>query len=196
MPAPFEIMAAPFDVYVAPVGTAFPDIAVTPAAAWLLLGASGTKNYDEDGITITHGQNIEIFRPVGLTAGRKAFRTEEELTIEFNLVDITVTQYARVLNQAVVTTTAAGSGTGGNLNMPLMQGLNVSMYAMLLRATGTSPYGDGWNTQLDLPMVYQSGEPAPVFKKGEPAMLETEWQAMWDSTLGFGRYRAQNATAL
>jgi len=72
----------------------------------------------------------------------------------------------------------------------------VSMYAMLLRATGTSPYGDGWNTQLDLPMVYQSGEPAPVFKKGEPAMLETEWQAMWDSTLGFGRYRAQNATAL
>lgn len=195
MPAPFEIIAAPFDVYVAPVGTAFPDISQTPAAAWLLLGTSGNKNYDEDGVTITHGQEIEVFRPVGLTAARKAFRTEETLSIEFNLVDVSAAQYARVLNQAVVTTTAAGSSLGGNLNFPLLQGLEVKLYAMVLRAA-ESAGGQSFNTQLDLPMVYQAAEVAPVWKKGEPAMLETEWQCLWDSTLGFGRYRSQNAAAL
>lgn len=195
MPAPFEIMAAPFDVYVAVVGTAFPDISQAPAAAWFLLGTSGAKNYDEDGITIEHNSTVVEYRPVGLTAPRKAFRTEESLIIGFKLTDVSATQYAKILNQAVVTNTPTGTGLGGNLNFPLLQGMNVNQYALFMRATGDSAGGSGFNTQYDVPIVYQNSDPKPVFKKGEPAALEVQFAALWDSALGFGRYRSQNAAA-
>lgn len=193
--APFEIIAAPYDVYVAPVGTVFPDVSQTPSGSWLLLGTSGNKNYDDDGVTVSHPQNIETFTPVGLSAPRKAWRTEEGLTIAFNIADVSAAQYARVLNNAVVTNTPAATGVGGQLSVPLLQGLSVSLFALIARST-ESAGGNGFNSQYQVPIVYQGAEPEVQYKKGEPAMLACEWTALWDSSLGFGRYVSQNAAAL
>lgn len=193
--APFEIIAAPFDVYVAPVGTAFPDISATPSASWFLLGSSGNKNYDEDGVTITHEQEVEEWVPAGLTAARKAFRTTESLVIAFNVADVSAAQYAKILNGATVTDTAAGSGTGGNLNFPLLQGMSVSIFALLCRS-GESAAGNLFNSSYEVPIAYQAANPEPQYKKGTPAMLACEWRALWDSATGFGRYRSQDAAAL
>lgn len=192
--APFEIIAAPYDVYVAPVGTAFPDISQAPAVAWLLLGSSGSKNYDEDGVVVTHQQNIETFTPVGLTAPRKAFRTTEGLQIEFKVVDVSATQYARILNNAAVTNTSAGTGLGGNLNFPLLQGLSVSIFSLLMRST-ESAGGNNFNSQYDVPIAYQNEELEVTYKKGEPASLNCQWLVLWDPTQGFGRHRSQTVAA-
>ena len=58
----------------------------------------------------------------------------------------------------------------------LFHGLGV---ALLLRGT-YSPYGDGWNSQFEIPVVFQSGVPSPVFVKGVAAGLAFEYTALED----------------
>lgn len=196
--APFEIMAAPYTVWVAPVATAFPDLSAAPSGTWVKLGAVGDENYDEDGVTVSHEQTIEEFRPVGSTGARKAFRTEESLVISFNLADVTPAMYGKVLNNATVTDTAAGVGTAGNLNLNLYQGLHVARYALLARAEQSAMAtadSDAFRTQYEVPIVYQNASPEVVHKKGEPAMLACEFRALKDPTLGFGKLRSQDAAA-
>lgn len=192
--APFEIIAAPFQVYAANVGTAFPDVSDSAVTGFTLIGTSGDKNITEDGVTVEHSQTIEVFRPVGLTAARKAFRTEEELKISFAIADISAAQYAKAMNKATVTAVAAGAGVGGQSTIPLLMGMEVSLVALLLKGL-ESAGGANFNTQYQIPICYQGGNPKPVFKKGEPAMLELEFMALWDSTNGFGKYISQTAAA-
>lgn len=196
--APFEIMAAPFTCWLAPTGTAFPDLSVAPAVAWVQVGTSGDKNYDEDGVTVAHEQTIEEFVPVGLTAARKAFRTQESVVVSFNLVDVSAAQYAKALNAATVTDTAAGVSIAGNLNFPLLQGGSVNTFALLLRgneSAGATAATDNFKTQYEIPMVYQNASPEVQYRKGEPAMLSLEFRALWDATNGFGKFRSQDAAA-
>lgn len=195
MSAPHEIVAAPLTVWLAPVGFAFPDVDETPipTMGWEKLGTSGDKNYDEDGVTVTHGQTIEVFRPAGSTAARKAWRTEEELLIGFTLVDLSAAQYARVLNDVTVTQTAAAAGVPGTDAFPLLQGLDVTLFALLAR--GASPANNALTAQYEVPIVYQAESPEPVWKKGEPAGLAIQFAALLHDTLGFGKLRVQTAAA-
>src|SRR3972149_1711190 len=196
---PYEIIAAPFKAYLAPVGEAFPDVDTTPAGNWVLLGTSGDKNITEDGVTVSHPQTLEMIRMLGSTGPLKAVRTEEDLLFSFVLADLTLEQYRHVLNLGSVSTVAAGSGTPGYKHLPTRRGLDVSERALLIR--GPSPYGDGWNMQYECPRAVHTGEPEVIFSKGEAAGLLFEFMALEDpaaasDSLRFGRIVAQNATAL
>lgn len=182
MGAPHEIVAAPLTVYLAVVGTAYPAINAAPAAAWVKIGTSGDKNYDEDGVTVTHEQTLEVFRPAGTTGARKVWRTEEEFLIEFNLVDISAAQYAKVLNDLTVT---AEAGPPALSRFELKRGIAVATFALLAR--GASPVDDTKNAQYQVPIAYQAENPAPVYKKGEPATLKVQMAALEHDTDGFGR---------
>lgn len=188
MPAPFEIVAHPLTVYLAAVGTAFPATNATPSASWTKLGTSGDKNYDEEGVTVTHQQTIATFRPAGSTAERKAWRTEEGLLIAFTLVDVSPEQYAKVLNDIAVTTTV---GPPATKDFNLLRGVDVARFALLAR--GKSPVLETVNAQYQVPIVIQNGEPAPVYRKGEPAGLQVEFKALEDDTTGFGKLMVQTA---
>ena len=188
MAAPFEIVAAPLTVWVAPVGTAFPATNAAPAVAWILLGTSGNKNYGEGGVTVTHDSTEATFTPAGGTAPRKAWRTNEALTISFDLVDLTPEQYAKVLGDAVVTTTV---GPPATKDIPLLQGLTVKTLALVAR--GTSPVNDALPSQYQVPMCYQAANPSLVYSKGAPAMLACSFVALEDPTLGFGKLLLQTA---
>lgn len=176
---PLEIIGAPFTVYVAPVGTAFPEIDDEPAAFdadWFLLGTSGDKNYDDDGVTIGGDQSIELFRGAGSTVPRKAFRTEEDLIVEFNLVDMSPEQWAMVTDDASITTTAAGVGIAGKKTFSMYKGLNVATFALLARGP-SSAHADMY-AQFELDSAFQSGSPAPQFTKGVPASHALAYQAL------------------
>ena len=196
MGEPFEVMAGPFEVYLAPVGTTFPDIDATPGNDWELLGTSGSKSLTEDGIKVRPEQNIEKFRPLGSTGIRKVWRTSEDLMVEFTLVDATLEAYASVLNDATVTDTAAGIGTAGHRSIDLLQGPSVATFAMLIRGDGLSPYGDGYNTQWELPIVHQQDNPETAYVKGVPVGLKCTFAAIEDDTDGYGHLRTQDAAAL
>ena len=198
MTAPFEIIAAPFTAYWAPTGEAFPDLADAPAGNWVQIGTSGDEDYNEEGVTVQHSQSTETFRGLGGTGPRKAFRTEEGLLIGFTLHDLTLEQYAVAMNGATVTTTPAGSGTAGTKDIDLYRGLTVQNIALLLRAEA-SPYG-AFRTQYQVPVVFMSSSPEPVFTKGEPAGLRLEFMALEDPNAStaadrFGKLVAQNAAA-
>lgn len=196
---PFEIIAAPFTVWVAPIGTAFPSIDAAPAGPWTKVGSSGDLNYTDEGVTVSHSQAMEFFRALGDSGSRKVFRTEEDLKIRLVLADVSLEQYAHALNSNAVTTTPAGAGTAGYKKIGMSRGHGVSTVALLVR--GPSPYGDDWALQYEVPLAAQSGNPEPVYMKGTPAALALEWTALVDPDAPneferFGVIRAQHADPL
>ena len=190
---PYEVIAAPFTIYLAAVGTAFPDVSQTPSGSWTILGTNGNLNSADSGIQVTHEQEVVEFMPVGATAAIKVFRTSESLKFGMELVDVSATHYAKILNGVSVTTQAAGGGNSGYSQFELYQGYETRQFAALLRSNGDSAGGAGFNTQYQLPRMYQSANPEPVWKKGDPATLAIEWTALYDATLKFGKYVSPTA---
>lgn len=195
--APFELLIAQFALYLAAVGEAYPAIEDAPAGNWTLIGASGSDNYDESGVVINHDQALNPIRTYGATGPRKFVRTTEDLKVTLNLVDLTLEEYTRIIADVAVATTAAGGGAAGFKEINLLRGISVPEIAILLRAD-QSAYGDGWNTQYEIPRAVQTGSQSPTFVKGDAPMLVMEYSAVEDLSAStdaqrFGRIVSQNA---
>lgn len=188
MSTPYEVLAGPLTVWVAPTGTTFPVTSSAPSGSWFKLGTSGTKNYDEKGVTVTPSQTIAEWYAAGGTGARKAFRTQESLMVEFDLVDMTPEQYAMVMNNASVSTQ---TGPPATKTISLQQGLTVSLFALLAR--GLSPVNDSLPAQYQVPLVYQSSSPALVYAKGTPVAITCQFKALEDPSTGFGTLVTQTA---
>lgn len=197
---PYEIIAGTVEVYQAPVGTAFPDIDGDPLSimGWAKVGTSGSLNYlDSDGVKVDHSQTLAFFRALGDCGSRKVFRTEEDFKIGLTMADLTLEQYANALNGNTVTADVGGSGLAKKIG--LSRGFPVDTVALLVRIP-FSPYVADGNTQFECPRAAQTGNPTPVFKKGEPAALALEWTALVDPNAAsdderFGRLICQTAEA-
>jgi hypothetical protein len=166
---PFEIIAGPAKVYLAPTGSVFPDVDETPDPDdWTDLG--DTKG----GVSVSHDESIKLLRVDQSTGPVKAIRDEESLIVAFALADLTLENYALILNNVVV---SIGGPAPADRNIPLRQGFDVAEFAMLIR--GPSPYMDG-DSQFEIPVVVQTGKPKVVFVKDDEAVLDTEWNALED----------------
>jgi hypothetical protein len=190
-----EIVGAPLTLWLAPVDTAFPLIDAAPgtfAEAWVMVGTHGANNVDSTGVTVTHNQTISTFTPVGTTAPVKAWRTDESLEVAIVLADISPAQYAIALNDAAVTSIAAGAGNAGEDDMPMLGGIQIAYFALLAR--GLSSVDATLNAQYAIPCVYQSANPTPVYKKGAPAELALTFTTLLDPAGGgFGELQIQTA---
>lgn len=196
---PYEIIGAPFTLWVAETGTAFPAIDAAPGVGWTKIGTNGDRNYSEEGVTVAHSQSLNYARPAGATGPVKAFRTEEDLRISLTLWDLTLEQYANAMNGNPVETTAAGVGTAGFKEMGIYRGSQVREFALLLR--GLSAYDPAFNAQYEVPRAVDAGSPEVQFSKGVPAGLAIEFMAMEDLNAAteaerFGRLIQQHAEAL
>lgn len=198
---PYEILADPYTIYLAPVGTPFPAIdddeqdfiaGGSPGGEWFRLGSSGNRNYEEGGVTITPEQETSEFRGAGETAPQKAFRTSEGLVIGLTLVDLSTDQHAKALDDRDVTTVAAGAGTAGHKSFDGYRGIHVKTYALLGR--GMSPEDPELYRQLEVPVCYQSGGGEHTNQKGTPAGIALEYRALRpDPNQPF--YTVRNGTA-
>lgn len=196
---PYEIIGAPFILWLAPTGTAFPAIDAEPAVDWTRIGTNGARNYSDDGVIVTHSQTVAQARPAGATGPVKAWRDAEDLMIGLTLWDLTLEMYQYALNGVAPAATAAGVGSAGIKTVGLSRGVEIIQYSALFR--GESPYGPNMNAQYELPRCYQSASPKTTFKKGIPAGLELEFTALEDLNAAsdderFGRFIAQTAPAL
>lgn len=199
--APFEVISAPYIVWTAAVGTAFPALNAAPGAGWTKLGTSGDLNYDDGvGVSIQHSQTTVKWRATGDAGSRKAFRTEEDQIVKVKIVDVTLEQYTMALHGNAPTDVAAGSGTVGYRWIGLSRGFNILTRALLIRGTA-SPYGETFIGQYQIPIAMQMGNPTVMLtKKGEPQGLDLEWHAMVDPNAAteferFGRLLYQDANA-
>lgn len=189
--APFEIVCAPYTIFVAPTGTAFPATDAAPAVAWKMLGTSGNKNYTDAGVAITHGQTISEFTPAGSTTPRKVWRTGETLTITATIADVSVAQYALIMNNATVVTVVPGLTQAGESHFELMRGVQVATHALLVR--GISSVDETLTAQYEVPVAYQGGNPAPTYSKANPAELAVDYHALEGTPGVFGTLRVQSA---
>lgn len=170
-----EIIAGPLTLWVAPVGTAFPTIATAEAAfdaAWEKIGTSGTRNYDDDGVTLNMAETVEEWIPAGGTLPRMAIRTEEQCEFTVKVADMTIQQLKRALNGNTVTE----DGGADTTEISLYRGLDITDYALLCR--GKSPYDAAGIAQWQVPRCYQSSEPEIEFVKGNPASYELTFRAL------------------
>jgi hypothetical protein len=173
--APFEIITGPADVWVSPVGTAFPaSPGVAPAVAWLPMG------YTDGGVTITHTQTINQYRVDQVQGPVKAMRAEEGNTIGFAIAQLTMERYAQVINNAAVVTSA---GPPAIKTMKLEQGVDIATFAMLIRFP--SPYFNGY-ADYQLPIVYESADPAVTYGRDNMSTLSSEWTQLADTTKAKG----------
>lgn len=196
---PQEIVACPLQLYVAPLGTANPAIDATASqitgGGWTLVGTNGNLDHDSAGVTITHNQTLATFQPAATTAPNKVWRTSEQLEVAVTLADITPTQYALALNDVAVTTVNATTGVAGEQDVPLLQGYQVAVYALL--AVGVSALNNSMQAMYCIPAVYQSSNPTPVYKLGAPAELALTFATLLDPNGGgFGSFRQQSAARL
>jgi hypothetical protein len=190
--SPFEIIAGPATVYLAPTGTAFPLIDAAPSGSWSQLGKT------EGGVTVTYDYDIELLMVDQNSGPQKAIRTEEHLIVAFSLAELSLEQYAKALNNATVTDTPPGGGTAGFRFFKTRQGFDVALFAMLVR--GPSPYMNAF-MQYEIPVVCQTGAPTISFVRDDKSVLELEWEAIEDRAAAtdadrFGVLRAQDAAPL
>lgn len=187
MAAPYEIIGAPLTLYLAPVGTAPPAVDDGEAAfdpAWSRVGTSGDKNYTEDGVVVNLEQTLTYFVGAGSTLKRKAFRTEEDFFIAVTLADLSPSQYARVINDAAITTQAPGVGVPGEKRFSLYRGPQVATFALLAR--GLSAVDDVLNAQYEVASVIEAGNKAIANTKGAPALLACEFRTIDAAGTGEG----------
>ncbi len=170
---PFEIVAAPFELYIAPVGESFPAVTLEPPVGnWVLIGTSGDDSYGEEGVSIEHSETIEDLRMLGGTGIRKSFRTEEGIMVSLMLHDMTLEEWVRALNFNAVATDS------NDKTIDLYKGQQVATRALLVRGNSAGPYGADYNIQFELPRVRPDSTPSVVFQKGTPAGLLLAFQVM------------------
>lgn len=162
---PYEIIGAPLTLWVAPVGTAMPTIAAAPGVGWTKVGTNGDRSYENGGVTVTHGKAYDKVRTAGASGPVKAFLSEEDLMFGLTLLDVSLEQYQLALNGNTITTVAPASGQPGTKKIGLSESVGrTKEYALLAR--GLSPYNEALAMQFCIPRCFQSGAPAPVFRKG------------------------------
>lgn len=180
-----EVVGSPYSVYVAPVGTPAPALDAAESSFspvnWFLLGTNGINNQGTAGVTVNLGRTTTDFTPAGGTLPVKSWTTDEKITVGGSLVDVSIEQFAMILDDATITTVAAGSGNPGHKSINLVRGVNVHYYALLVR--GISPYDDGTGTmkaQYAFSRVFQSASQQPKYLKGTPAELAWEFTISGD----------------
>lgn len=196
MSAPYELLAGPWTVWTGAANATEPvDFEADPPVAYTKLGTLGSDEYDEDGVEIELAETLEFFRGLGKTGRRKAWRTEEDPKISLKVHDMTPTLMAKALNGNAITSTAAGADTSGAKRVSMHKGHNVQTYTLLLRSDEGSPFGDDYTAQFWFPLVVVESASGLVGKKGKPMGVEFEFAVLYDSTNGFGGYRAQDAVS-
>lgn len=174
-----EVIGSPYAVWVAPVGTTFPKIDSPSASfdpAWFELGTNGIDNQGSKGVTIAAGaQTISSFKPNGGTLKVKDWRTDEDPTVQFSLVDTTVETVAKILDDATITTTPAASGVAGQKSVSIIRGVYVKYFAVLCR--GISPYDDGTglNAQWEFARCAQTATSSLAYVLGTPAEVDCQF---------------------
>lgn len=184
----YQILVGVGKLYVADVGTDFPEVDEEPSADWTYMGET------VDGVKLKIDQKVATFTTDQRTTNVKANRTEETATISTKLAQATFENMAQVMG-TTVTTTPGSSGVPATKKVGLTRGTNVQEFALLFR--GDSPYGP-YSAQYEVPRGYFSGSQEFEHAKGKQVVIPFEFEALADldavdESEQFGRLVAQTA---
>ncbi|KPM23019.1 hypothetical protein AAJ72_08835 [Citromicrobium sp. RCC1885] len=192
---PAEIITAPYTIWTAPYGTAFPAPSQAPGAGWQLLGKRGARSYSEDGVAVQHQRQFSTTQPAGTMGAGFGFTTMGGLRVRARVLDLTLEQYAIAMGGNAVTRTRPDLEAVGIRTIGLVPRMrNPVPFAVLVR--GPSAYAEGQLAQYELPRCLEDGGGAEVvFRKGKPAGIGVTFLALRDPAAlseetAFGQLRA------
>jgi hypothetical protein len=198
---PAEIITAPYTIWTAPYGTAFPAPSQAPGAGWQLLGKRGARSYSEDGVAVQHLRQFSTSQPAGTMGAGFGFTTMGGLRVRARVLDLTLEQYAIAMGGNAITRARSDLEAVGTRTIGLTPCMrNSAPFAVLVR--GPSPYAEGQRAQYELPRCLEEGGGAEVvFRKGKPAGIGVTFLALRDPAASseetaFGRLRADFAVLL
>lgn len=177
---PLEVVGAPYTIYIALVGEAFPAIDDDPpGGTWALLGTSGTKSYSGP-VTMQENMEGNPFIPEGSTLPRKWFPTEETRIVTASVADLTLETFKHGLNQNAIMISPPTTTTQGFRTIGLTRGLHPVQLSLLVRGIGLSPYLEGADVQWQIPRCIEMASRSIDTQKGEPALIEFEFFCLED----------------
>lgn len=188
MPAPYQLLNGPANVYFADPVELPPDVATATAdiaGNWTLFGTAGDEDITEAGVKITGEQDVSKFRGLGSIGTRKMFRSSQDVMIEFVLADASMEYMARAFNEATIDLASH------RREIQLQMTADVAQVSLLVRVD-KSPYGDDWNSQWWFPRCSHDANIETVYVKGEPVGLRFRYTALVDDDYGIGFYTAQD----
>ena len=189
---PYQLLIGAGTLYIAPSGTAKPDLEDAPGVGWRALGET------DGGVKIIKTRKRVKHSSDQRTGAIAASQEEEGATVETNLQDSTLENLADVLD-GIVTDVAPGSGSIGYRKVGMYSGPEVEEHALLFR--GKSPYGANMPAQYYVPRGYMDDDVGREFKKGEKSLIPVKFEVLedldaTDEKLRFGVFEAQDAAAL
>jgi hypothetical protein len=190
--SPFEIIAGPARVWLAPTATTFPDddTADTENGVGEQFEFFTDLGRTDAGVEVLFNQTQKVIYTDQVTGPVKVIRVEEIIMVKFNLADSTVENFFFAVGRVGTSV----SDDGNSKSTSLFRGTTVQQYALLVR--GDSPYEADAFLQLELPVVVQSGNPSIKFVKQDKSVLATEWSVIEDQNASdvskkFGTLRAR-----
>lgn len=173
---PYEVIGSPFDFYVGPVGESRPATnTLTVAGNWVQVGTQGNKSISDEGVRFGAPASYNYFRGFGSAAPLKAFRSEEDDTVQISMADLTLEQIANAFNQTADDVVE----TGFTRKLGLSRGLSVLQVALLLR--GPSPYMDDGILQIWIPNACNVSSPEIPIRRDNATIYSLEWRALFYS---------------
>ncbi len=181
-----SIVVGSGSIFVAVVGTAFPDVDTVPPGPWVDLGEF------DGGVQANLSQVVDMHYIDSETGPVKATRSQEGLIISTNVAESTLETLAKILDDAAVTLDAGPPSTRTHA---FYRGLDVVEYALLFRAE--SPYG-AFNQQFQVPRAINAADTGMAYTKESKTLIPIEFTALVDplaATDGekFGTLVAQDA---
>lgn len=156
---PFNQLTGVLQVYLAPYGTAVPAVTGAPSGSWVLLGPTDGEQVAE------HKGALTFFRDNDNQGPVKSVRPEEDFTITYTVVGLSMTNLAKIWSAAANLTTNSNVQTLG-----LERGFLPTEYALIFRGETVSPAG-AYPAQYVLPRCVFDGEPQATFAKdGRPGL--------------------------
>jgi hypothetical protein len=195
--APFAIIAGPGKVWAKSIGVGgspitMPSVGTAEDAAEAIDAnwtAAEFMGRTEGGVTVRNPQNIELLGVDQVILPLKGIRTEASLEVEYQIAEINLERYAKLMNDALVTT---DPGPPAVKHFRFPASTEVVRFSVLVRFP--SPY-ENTRAQIEIPVAIQSGEPEMTFVKDDKATLAVTWQGLEDpANLGtFGRIIAKTS---
>lgn len=175
-----EIVVGPANVYVAPLGTEFPDIDEAPDTGWVLVGTGGDLNYGEEGVTLRKNVTSNRIRTLGSTLTRKVAISEMDFQVEYPVVDLSAEEMALAYGTDPddITDTAAGAGVAGTKSFALSTDPVPLERAVLVRVGQSASMGRAGNTDWQIARAAFVGTAETTFNKTTGAAVNHIWEAI------------------
>ena len=167
-----EVLTGPLEVYLAPAGTAKPDIGTDPPNGdWTLVGQSGSRNQTEDGVTIANTPSYTDFTGAGDIDPIKMFIETREQLVTVNIADLHPDTVATAFHSEVTESDGVRTVSLEGTNVP-------KEFALVAKGRSALTDEEGKHSQWFWPRVANVSESEMEFTKAEPASHELQFRKL------------------